>query len=137
MDKKRNLHFRCYRVSETLNYITLYICISSIKTCLFSNIWKQIHSFTHVGFYLGHVIWSQGLLYFHKLRSTSKTGWGGMDWIHMAWSRGLVEASCEHSNELSAFVKYWKILRVAERLTASREGLISTSLWVWNPVSHI
>lgn len=36
-----------------------------------------------------------------------------------------MKASCEHGNELSAFKKYWKILGVAERLTASREGLIS------------
>jgi hypothetical protein len=34
-----------------------------------------------------------------------------------------VEASCEHSNEPSGYIKLWKNSGVAERLAASHEGL--------------
>jgi hypothetical protein len=36
-----------------------------------------------------------------------------------------VELSCEHSNELSVHIKYWKIFSVVAQLAASQEEPIS------------
>jgi hypothetical protein len=39
-----------------------------------------------------------------------ETGWGGMDWIHLAKDRTSVVDSCEHSNEPLSSIKWWEIL---------------------------
>jgi hypothetical protein len=38
-----------------------------------------------------------------------QTGWGSMDWIHLAQDRDQW-CFCDHSNELSGSIKCWKIV---------------------------
>jgi hypothetical protein len=38
-----------------------------------------------------------------------ETGWGRMDWIHLA--HGPMESSCEHCNEPSGSIKCWEFIK--------------------------
>jgi hypothetical protein len=43
-------------------------------------------------------------------RDFKEIGWGVMDWIDLAQDRDHLGALCEHSNELSGFIKFWEVL---------------------------
>jgi hypothetical protein len=45
----------------------------------------------------------------------------GLDWTHMAHNRHQWKGCCQHTNELSAFIKWWEFPRTAGTLLSFQE----------------